>query len=226
MLDKIESFLELAKVFSSNGYSLFLVGGTVRDILLNIPLTDMDAVSDATPEEMKKFIDADFTFSKMGSVRIKYKNVKFDVTTLRKESGYIDHRHPRKIEFVKDLKTDHFRRDFTLNAMYMDTRFVLYDYEGGLNDLNNGVLRMVGNPLKRLKEDPLRIIRCIRFSLIYGFSIDEKLEKALVKTAKYLKEISKDKIKMELNKIDVSLKEKQNELMKKYSINAFIDVIE
>ena len=132
MDNKTRAFVELAKIFSEHGYSLYLVGGTVRDILLNIELSDMDAVTDATPEQMKSFIDGDYTFMKMGSIKYKFNDVKFDITTLRKESGYVDHRHPKKVTFVKDLKTDHKRRDFTINAMYMDYRFTLFDYENGL----------------------------------------------------------------------------------------------
>ena len=224
MEQRNRAFIELAKVFSNHGYKLYLVGGTVRDILLNIPLTDMDAVTDATPDEMKQFIDGDFTYASMGSVKSKFDGIRFDITTLRKEKNYTDSRHPRKVVFIKELKGDYVRRDFTLNAMYMDEHFQLYDYVDGLNDINNRIIKMVGNPIKRLKEDPLRILRCIRFSLIYDFMIDRRLEKALIKSAKYLKNISKDKIKMELNKVDESLLEKQNELFKKYSLNTYIEM--
>lgn len=225
-MDKVKAYIQLSELFKKNGYSLFLVGGTVRDILLNIELTDMDVVTDATPIEMKKFIDGDYTFSSVGSVRYKIDDVKFDITTLRKEGRYIDHRHPNKITFVRDLKTDHKRRDFTINAMYMDSNFYLYDYENGEEDLNNKILKMVGNPIKRLKEDPLRIIRCLRFSLLYDLQIDRKLDKAIYKCLKYLKNINAEKIKMELKKIDNKYDERLIELLDKYSINYFIDVLE
>lgn len=224
MEQRTRAFTELAKVFSNHGYKLYLVGGTVRDVLLNIPLTDMDAVTDATPEEMKHFIDGDFTYAIMGSVKCKYDGIRFDVTTLRKEKNYVDSRHPTKVKFIKDLKGDSIRRDFTINAMYMDEHFKLYDYVDGSSDLNNHIIRMVGNPKKRLKEDPLRILRCIRFSLTYGFVIEKSLEKALIKSGKYLKNISKEKIKMELHKTDQSLIEKQNELFKKYSLNTYLEI--
>lgn len=224
MEQKAVSFVELARIFSNHGYKLYLVGGTVRDILLNIPLTDMDVVTDATPEEMKHFIDGDYTFASMGSIKCKYDGIRFDITTLRKEKNYLDSRHPKKVVFIKDLKGDHVRRDFTINAMYMDEHFKLYDFEDGLSDLNNRIIRMVGNPRKRLKEDPLRILRCIRFSLTYDCRIDRSLENALIKSAKYLKNITKEKIKMEINKTNQSLLEKQNELFKKYSLNTYIEM--
>ena len=128
--------------------------------------------------------------------------------------------------FVKDLKTDHIRRDFTVNAMYMDEHFQLYDFENGLEDLNNRTLKMVGSPLKRLKEDPLRIIRCLRFSITYGLSIDKKLDEAIYKSIKYLENISKDKIKMELKKFDMRQKSDIVLIFEKYCVKHLLDVIE
>ena len=226
MDNKSNAFIELAKVFKDHGYRLYLVGGTVRDILLGLPLTDMDAVTDATPDQMKEFLQGDYTFAKMGSVKIKYNDVKFDITTLRKEKNYIDHRHPGEVEFVKEIKIDHIRRDFTINAMYMDENFVLYDFENGKEDLDNRVLKMVGNPVKRLREDPLRIIRCLRFSLTYTLTIDPSLEKALMSSIKFIDSLSKDKIKMELQKFDLTKKDEMIALFDKYSIKHLLDVLE
>ena len=138
MNKEIDAYLKLVNEFKKNGFSLFLVGGTVRDFLLNKELTDMDAVTDATPNEMKAFLqDADFTFSRMGSVRAKYDGVKFDITTLRKENSYKDSRHPSNVIFVKDLKIDVIRRDFSINGMYMDDKMVVYDYVNGQEDLKD-----------------------------------------------------------------------------------------
>lgn len=226
MNNKSLTFLKLNDIFSSHGYRLYLVGGTVRDILLNKELDDMDVVTDATPEEMKHFIEGDFTFAKMGSVKCKVDNVKFDITTLRKEKRYTDSRHPADIKFVKSLKIDHKRRDFTINAMYMDCNFKLIDFENGMNDLNNKTIRMVGNPYKRLKEDPLRILRAIRFMLIYDLKMDERLEKALAKTKKYLNNINIEKIKMEIKKMKGLDRDRIKEIFIKYSIQYSLDVLE
>ncbi len=223
---KTRAFLELEKLFSSHNFHLYLVGGTVRDILLNKPLTDMDVVTDATPEQMKEFIDGDYTFAKMGSVKYKINDVKFDITTLREEEKYDDFRHPKNIHFITSLKKDHVRRDFTINAMYMDKNFQLIDFENGIEDLNNGVISMVGSPKKRLKEDPLRIIRAMRFALIFDFSIEKKLEKAMTQSVKYLKFIQKDKIKQEIKKMNDIPKDKIKEIFIKYSINDLIDMVE
>ena len=109
MDERIKLFQELAKLFENNGHSLYLVGGSVRDYLLNIPLTDMDLVTDATPREEKSFLkDADYTFEKFGSIKLKYKDVKFDITTLRKETKYLDSRHPSEIIFTNKLEEDVF----------------------------------------------------------------------------------------------------------------------
>lgn len=222
MNEKCHTFLELSNLFSSHGYHLYLVGGTVRDILLNVELTDMDTVTDATPEQMKIFLDGDYTFSKFGSVKYKINNVKFDITTLRKESKYDDHRHPLKIKYIKKLKDDHYRRDFTINAMYMDSSFKLYDYENGLDDLNNRVLKMVGNPKKRIKEDPLRILRAIRFYLTYDLTFDKSLKNALIKSRKFINYIPKDKYKMECDKMINIYKNKCQNFSNIYSIDEYI----
>lgn len=206
MDNKIISFKALADVFESNGYHLYLVGGTVRDYLLGLPLEDMDAVSDATPSEIIAFLpNVDTTFAHLGSLKYKDKNgIKFDITTLRKESGYLDSRHPSKITFVKDLKIDYKRRDFTINALYMDKDLIIYDYCDGRHDIERHILRMVGIPDQRLKEDPLRILRAIRFHLMYHLKIDNELLEAMRDRFYLLGNLTDAKIRSELNKIDYS----------------------
>ena len=202
-MDKnLELFLKLNKLFSEHGHKLYLVGGTVRDYLLGLTLTDMDAVTDALPSEMKEFLpDANYTFERYGSVTIKLdKKVKFDITTLRKETSYEDSRHPSKIEFVKDLSIDVKRRDFTLNALYLDSNLQVIDYFGGEKDLKNKVLRMIGDPDLRLKEDPLRIIRAIRFASDFDLSLDSELEMAIKNNVNELQKLNKDKINQDLKK--------------------------
>ena len=206
MDSKINDYLKLNSLFEENGFKLYLVGGTVRDYLLGVELTDMDAVTDATPEEMRVFLkDADYTFSKYGSVTVKLdKKVKFDITTMRAETSYLDARHPSKIEFIKDLSRDVKRRDFTLNALYLDRDLKVIDYVDGQKDLEKRVLRMVGDPQIRLKEDPLRIIRAIRFATDYDLSIDKDLEKAIIDTKDELKNLNPEKIKQDLTKCKVN----------------------
>ena len=224
---ELKEFQRLVSIFKQHGYILYLVGGTVRDLLLGLTLTDMDCVTDATPEEMKTFLPgADFTFAKMGSIRCKDEGVKFDITTLRKESGYKDSRHPSEVIFVKDLKEDVKRRDFTINAMYMDEHMVLVDYVNGEKDLNKKIIRMVGDPEKRLKEDPLRIIRAIRFALQLNFEIDKKLEKTMLKNIELLKLLKKETIIQDLNKLTKFDANRKKELFDKFGITKFITVVE
>ena len=220
MIDRISAFKSLADLFNNHGHKLYLVGGTVRDYLLNEPLNDMDAVTDATPIEIVQFLpNVDTTFAHLGSLKYKDENgVKFDITTLREERDYLDSRHPSAITFVKDPKDDYKRRDFTVNAMYMDSDLKIYDFCNGQKDLENRILRMVGNPDQRLKEDPLRIIRALRFSLTYDLTIDKDLEAAIFETKDLLEKLSKDKIKMELKKFKNIEKERIDEIFEKYSI--------
>ena len=214
-MDKIKEFQLLADLFKSHGYNLYLVGGTVRDYLLGLSLTDMDAVTDATPIQVVSFLpNCDTTFAHLGSLKYKTENgLKFDITTLREESSYLDSRHPSQITFVKDLKLDYKRRDFTINAMYMDANLNVIDYCNGQEDLKRHLLRVVGDPDKRLKEDPLRILRAIRFHLVYKMILDERLEEAMRDRFYLLNNITDAKIQSELDKInqyDVDLKMKRD----------------
>ena len=204
MEERIRAFQSLADIFNDHGYHLYLVGGTVRDYLLGLPLDDMDAVTDATPIQIVSFLpDVDTTFAHLGSLKYKDRvGIKFDITTLRKESGYLDSRHPNNIVFVKNLEDDYLRRDFTVNALYMDRDLKIYDYCHGQEDLKKHLLRMVGNPDERLKEDPLRILRAIRFHLMYKLKIDKDLFEAMRDRFYLLENITDAKIKSELNKID------------------------
>ena len=206
MENRIKSFQSLAEIFEKHGFTLYLVGGTVRDYLLGYALEDMDAVTDATPNQIIEFLpNVDDTFAHLGSLKYKGPDgVKFDITTLRKESGYTDSRHPNKVIFVSDLEDDFPRRDFTVNAMYMDKELKIYDFVGGQKDLENRILRMVGDPDKRLKEDPLRILRAIRFHLMYKLKLDNNLREAMRDRFYLLENITDAKIKSEMNKLDLS----------------------
>ena len=140
--------------------------------MLGLSLTDLDAVSDATPEQILKFLKADDTFKRFGSLKYKTSDgVKFDITTLRIEKEYRDNRHPSEVFFIKDIAQDFVRRDFTINALYMDKNLKVYDYCHGQEDLNKRILRMIGEADQRIKEDPLRILRAIRFTLLFNLKL-------------------------------------------------------
>lgn len=196
-------FDSVALLFNRHGYRLYMVGGATRDYLLDRPILDYDFVTDATPNEMKTFLtDADFTFAKFGTVRIKVNHVKVDITTLRIEDEYVDYRHPSKVVFTKDIKKDYVRRDFTINAIYMDEEYNIIDYCGGLNDLNNKLIRFIGDPDKRIKEDPLRIIRAERFEKKLGFKIEDETFKAIERNRHLIEELNPQKVQAELKKME------------------------
>ena len=199
-MDKIKAFQSLADLFSKHNFSLYLVGGTVRDYLLNKELNDMDVVTEATPSELKPFLIGDYTFEKYGSVKVNVLGVKFDITTLRKEEGYSDSRHPNKVIFTKSLEEDVRRRDITINALYMDKDLNVIDLVDGQKDLSNHLIRMIGDSLTRINEDPLRIVRIYRFKLETGFDIEENLEKVLKENIHLLSKINTNKIVQEINK--------------------------
>ena len=156
----------------------------------------------ATPEEMMKFLpDANDTFKKYGCIKYKGEFGRAEITTFRVEEEYDDYRHPTKIKFVKSLDEDYKRRDFTINAIYKDINGKLYDPANGVSDLKNKLIRLIGDPEKRIKEDPLRILRAKRFALKLGFEIEKKTQKAIDEFSFLLEKLNPDKIKEEERKL-------------------------
>jgi len=196
-----ELFLKYAGIFNQNGYSLYMVGGSSRDYLLGKEFFDYDFVTDAIPEEVKKFIpNLDLTFAKFGSLRITGEKYEIDVTTLREEGEYKDSRHPSYIKFVKDLEIDSKRRDFTVNALYINKEGKIFDFHNGLEDLKTKTLRFIGDPLTRIKEDPLRILRAERFASMLNFEIEASNKEVISKNKDLLNLLNKEKVKLELEK--------------------------
>ena len=198
---RIEAFDFLKDLFRKNGFRLYVVGGTVRDFLLGKEITDLDFVTDATPEDEMKFIpEGDFTFKKFGAVRYPFKGKHIDITTLRQEGEYNDSRHPSNVIFVKDPKLDYVRRDFTVNAMYLDEDYSVIDFSTGQDDLKKKLIRFIGDPYKRIEEDPLRIARAERFAKTLGFEIEEKTQQAIKDKRDLLGKLNPEKLKEEQRK--------------------------
>ncbi|MCF0113657.1 MAG: hypothetical protein HUJ60_06775 [Bacilli bacterium] len=194
-------FLELSALYEAHGYSLFLIGGTSRDLLLGLSPLDLDFVTDAPAEASLSFLDkADGTFARYGSIKVHHGEQTIDITTLREEGDYRDSRHPGYLRFIQDKEKDSQRRDFTVNALYIDKDGTIYDYHRGLEDLEKKVLRFIGDPQKRIEEDPLRIIRAERFAKRLGFAFEEKTKKAIEENRHLLAKLNPDKIAMELKK--------------------------
>ena len=197
-------FDTLKEIFNRNKFRLFMIGSTSRDYLLNNEINDYDFVTDATPEEVKKFLDVDMTFAKFGSVKYYLNDNKIDIVTLREEGDYEDKRHPSYIKFIKDINVDYKRRDFTINAIYIDENYAVQDIsKTGEEDLFNKRLRFIGEPEKRIKEDPLRILRAKRFIIEYELFIDEATKEIIHKNLYLLKYISKGKLEEENRKLEM-----------------------
>ena len=193
----LNKFLDLAKLFKAHGYSLYLTGGSARDYLLKREFIDLDLTTDATPSEMKEFLpNLDYTYAKFGNVHDKH----LDITTLRVEGDYKDFRHPSVVRFTTKLEEDYLRRDFTINALYIDMNLKVYDFCNGLKDLKNKVIRFIGDPVKRVKEDPLRILRAERFAKKLGFKIEANSLKAMNDNKRLLEKLNTNKIKEEIKK--------------------------
>ena len=192
----------IIKVLKNNGYEGYMVGGCVRDLLLNKVPNDYDITTDAQPlvvaELFEKVI---LTGIKHGTVTIILNNNHYEVTTYRQDGEYKDNRRPEKVNFVTSIKDDLSRRDFTINSMAYNEESGLIDYFNGINDLNNKIIRTVGDPVKRFNEDGLRMLRAVRFSVQLGFKIHDSAVEAIILLNKNIKNISKERIREEFNKI-------------------------
>ena len=198
----LEKALEVLKILNQNNYEAYVVGGYVRDLLLNRKTHDIDICTSATPKEILELFDnVIISDMKYGSVIVSYKGYNFDVTTFRKEIKYESNRKPVKIKYIKDLKKDLLRRDFTVNTLCMNSKKEIIDILNIKKDLEEKILRTVGNPRYRIKEDSLRILRCIRFATILDFEIETKTKHFLSKYGYLLKNLSMNRKKEELDKI-------------------------
>jgi len=194
--------LKLLKEFTKNSYKAYIVGGFVRDYVLGIESNDIDIATNATPKEIKKlFIDSCLPNDDYGSVVVIKKGVRFDITTFREEKDYTDHRKPSVIQYIDDLYPDLLRRDFVINTLCMDENGVIIDYLGAQEDINNRIIRTVGDAKERFSEDSLRILRAIRFATILDFELSDEVKDAIKETKSFVKELSFTRKKEELDKI-------------------------
>ncbi len=194
--------LDLIRIMNGAGFEAYVVGGAVRNKLLNVPVSDYDITTNALPEQIKNlFKDYPLVVNgvKHGTVGVIIDKQVYEITTYRKDGEYKGHRRPLNVEFVPSLKEDLKRRDFTVNAMAYGLDGEIIDYFGGVDDLKKGVIRTVGNPDERFTEDALRILRAVRFAAVYGFEIEENTLAAMKRCKCYLKDVSCERIFNELN---------------------------
>jgi len=200
------------QTLKKNGFDAYVVGGSVRDLLMEKPTKGWDMTTRATPEEILSLFPESFYDNQFGTVGIKiYASSKkhdenekpidiFEITTYRSEKGYTDHRHPDVVQWGKTLEEDLSRRDFTINAIAYDGTTCIDPYYGQ-EDIHKKIIRAVGDPEKRFEEDSLRMMRAIRIASQLGFQIEEETKKAIIHKANLLNDISKERIRDEFLKI-------------------------
>jgi tRNA nucleotidyltransferase (CCA-adding enzyme) len=189
---------------AKSGFEAYLVGGCVRDMLLGLQPEDWDICTPATPEQVKLALSGHRlieTGVKHGTVTVVSGAAHIEVTTFRMDGPYSDNRRPDSVSFVRDLKTDLARRDFTVNAIAYRPPGEIIDCFGGRRDLSNGIIRCVGEPETRFREDALRIMRALRFSSTMGFTIDGATLRAALGCRGLLKTIAAERVSAELGKL-------------------------
>ena len=197
--------LKVLKELNDNGYKAYIVGGYVRDVLLDIESNDIDITTNATPKQiMELFNDSCLPNEDYGSVIIEKKGYRFEITTFRKEIGYNDNRHPTEVKYIDELYPDLLRRDFVINTICMDSNGDIVDYLNGREDLENKVIRTVDDAYKSFSDDALRILRAIRFATILDFKLSDEVVDAIKKTKNLVRNLSYYRKKSELDKIFTS----------------------
>lgn len=188
-----------------NGFEAYIVGGYVRDYLLGIESGDIDICTNARVKELLDiFSDINVTSNEYGAVKIITNKLRIDITTYRRDLKYNGDRRKVEIEYVDNLIDDINRRDFTMNTLCMNKDKNIIDILGGQEDIEKQVIRCVGNIDDRINEDPLRMLRAVRFATTLGFTIEEELYRKLKENANLISQLSRERIKEELTKILVS----------------------
>lgn len=186
------------------GFDAYVVGGCVRDALLSLEPKDWDICTSARPEEIKQVFSAFKTIDigmKHGTVAVILEGEPYEITTFRTDGSYHDSRRPDSVQFVRGVKEDLLRRDFTVNAMAYNEKKGLVDVCGGREDLNQRILRTVGEADVRFGEDALRIMRCLRFAATYGFQIEAETAASVFKNKELLRRISVERVNAEFSKL-------------------------
>ena len=202
LLDQLaqRSEAQILRRLEETGYEAYFVGGCVRDALMGRECGDVDVTTDASPQQvMEVFSDCHVvaTGLKHGTVTVE----QVEITTFRSDGAYSDGRHPDEVRFVRSLREDLARRDFTINAMGCDVRGKLIDPYGGREDIAGRIIRTVGDADMRFAEDALRIMRGLRFASVLGFEIEEETAAAMIRSSALLKYISPERIFSELKKL-------------------------
>ena len=204
-IQKEPLFLEALPVMQQlvdAGYEAYFVGGSVRDMLLHKPISDVDIATSATPQEVKEIFPHTVDVGiEHGTVMVIYHKEGYEVTTFRTEEGYEDFRHPDKVTFVRSLEEDLKRRDFTINALAIGIDDQLIDFFDGIGDLERQCIRCVGDAKERFNEDALRMFRAVRFVGQLGFQIEENTKNAISLLKMNLSKVAVERMKVEFEKM-------------------------
>lgn len=192
---------EILNIFEDNNYKAFIVGGFVRDKILNIKSKDIDICTNATPDEVSKLFNNVTILSEYGATKIRYKNYYYDITTFRKDIKYGNNRKELVIKYASSIYEDVTRRDFTINSLYMDKEENIYDIVNSRKDIDDGIIRVNGIIGEKISEDPIRILRAVRYAIKLNFKIDDELIKFINKNKNLLNNLSYYRKKEELDKI-------------------------
>ena len=194
------------KQLEQAGYEAYFVGGSIRDLILNRPIHDIDIASSAYPEEVKRLFPKTIdTGIKHGTVTVLNDGASYEITTFRTESGYQDFRRPDHVTFVQNLAEDLKRRDFTINALAMNRTGEVIDLFNGLGDLQKHLIKAVGDPMKRFHEDALRMMRAVRFMSQLNFDIESQTKEAVSDLHQLLSKISVERIRDEFVKMGTGI---------------------
>lgn len=217
--------LEILSKIEEYGFKAYLVGGYVRDYIMKNDSSDVDISTDARPRDLIKiFPDAILPSSKYGNVLVIYKGIRYEITTFRKELKY-ENRRPIEIEYTNKLEEDVKRRDFTINSLYMTRNGDIIDLFDGKKDISKKMIRSLGDASIKFSEDPLRILRAIRFATVLNFKLDKDVVNGIRNNARFLRDISYDRKKDELNKIFASRNIKYGiKLINYFSLGEYLDI--
>jgi tRNA nucleotidyltransferase (CCA-adding enzyme) len=201
-IDMPENANRIITTLEAAGYEAYIVGGCVRDSIMGRVPEDWDITTSARPEQVKELFKRTIdTGIQHGTVTVMYGTEGYEVTTYRIDGEYSDHRRPDKVEFTASLEEDLKRRDFTINAMAYSNKDGVIDMFGGMEDLDNKIIRAVGIAGERFDEDALRILRAIRFAGQLDFTIERDTKYAMITRAVHLQDISAERIRVELDKL-------------------------
>lgn len=213
----MEEALQLLKKIEAHGLKAYLIGGFPRDYYLGKTTTDFDICTNGTEEILKSFLTIER--SQFGSMVISYLGKEYQITTFRKEETYQNHRYPASITYVDTLEEDLLRRDFIMNTLAIDAQGVYVDLLGARADLDQRIIRTVGDPIEKLKEDALRILRALRFSLQLDFEIVPELKEAILLTKEEVMFLTESQIRKEVEKMLALDSEKTVALFREYQMD-------